>query len=273
MVPTNNRLPVFPLKTFELTDHLTILFGGLFGFQDSDAQRFEDYVIFTAGNRMLDINRHTGEVWMADEDRLWKPRFDVRHAAVSQASSRVVAERWLHGVLQKTEIPIFAPFGIESQPVCSAEFNTRAFRVQVPPGSPTSRKPQSRTRLDMDRHFCLTTQLKVPDPQSRSDEHVWAPLVGRGVRYGVTFDLSGNVIGFHGALPQTSEPAIWSPAIDMETSLEAFRRRFAAFGLRSKIRSSLAYELCDTRRGPYLRPVWLHRALPRVADVVLTCPW
>jgi hypothetical protein len=215
-----------------------------------------DWDIYRSGARRFDVNRRTFEIWYSDESKLWKPTFAgyTPHRTTESASGLT-----LQSLQPLAKDGHFFKFG-------SGDVQTRLI---VGPWTEsvaecTEMKYRSDTdviieRMTLDWHLPIATEIRVP-PLAGASPEGWVPLVGKRVRCGVTCAVSGEVIGFHGALTSASQPPTWWKAIPQEKSVQAFRERFSHVRLIQHPPPSLAYEVWESDERSYLYPVWVHRA-------------
>jgi hypothetical protein len=220
---------------------------------ESDGSRQGDLLIFRAHGQRIDINMLTCEVWIADEARLWKP--DFAHPVSPEepsAAARDQERAFLRRLGLEHDIP--SEFG----PAVTTGAPTGSIAVRAVLDRQT-RRFDPRQVLQLDWHVTYRTVVTVPNPDGVGPA-VSAPLVGRGLQRGVTWDPTGtSVIGRHGAPLAVDGEPILVRAIDATTSQAAFRAEFSQFRL-DTMDTELAYELLDGIDGPHLRPVWRHRA-------------
>jgi hypothetical protein len=210
-----------------------------------------DLRIFREGSRRLDINMRTGEVWMADEAKLWKPKFDGPTHGPLPETAADRAETFLRDIGLGPFVPagyphdVKVPMPVESRAVrCILNRKTGKFG------------PRVEIWLDSYASFITRVDVTALSPPGTT----WVPLVGRGLKRGVTFAPNGDIIAFHGAVPRQRAKSFLRPMIEREESQNAFRARLHQLDFFGAIESELAYQWNEGSGGAVLHPVWLHSA-------------
>jgi Family of unknown function (DUF6345) len=256
MSPNPALLPVFRLAPQAPTDDFILKLTAHLDLSAIPPTRVGEFQIFRSESRRLDVNFATGDVWYADEARLWKMDFEHGVPPDAESPATTVPEQPQVFLDQAGLKPfIFEPPGIDSRVTPSARVDKLAVRTKRNPetGEFGERRP-----IKVDFHVSYVTELLVPDPSGT--DSLWAPLVGAGVKRGMIFDPSSQMIGFHGATPRALEPPSWEPSVDKAESQQVLFSLFQHLPLHGIVQSKLAYEVDTRQNGPHLRPVWLHHA-------------
>lgn len=244
-VPTGSRaetLPVFKLAEARVDPALAkgLLAGLNRGQFPPEAKPVErpGVVGYRAGKRVVEIEKASGGVFLADFDRLWNPM--ARPKAPGQAEAQQLADRFL------AEQHLL-PAGDKRVRLRPATYSESAVAADVP-------GPVQKTVLDVQVNYGVEVTVK------REGREQAVPVVGGGGEFKVALGEGGAVVGYAG---------VWRPIATVEATPEivsqaaaeaAFKKRAGSLKL-TRVQSFLAYYSAPAfERQTHLAPVWVVQA-------------
>lgn len=235
------KLPVFKLQSPQADQaRATALITDLHKGAPHQIQKLDraDAVVSQVAGKMVEVNKRSGSVFIADSTKLWNPA--LKPTLPPQQQSRTIAENFMtkHKLMSKVD-------GRLSRANFDGFSQTKA--LSSVPGSQV---------------VVLDTQVnyKVEVNVNAAGRSMSLPVVGGGGKFKVSIGDRGDVVGFHGNWRgidkvQSEEEVLAQPLAEKQ-----FREAHKGLNI-TKMESSLAYYAAPpTEQQDVMAPVWVIKA-------------
>jgi hypothetical protein len=230
------RMPVFRLRGPQVDRARgREIFGRALGGTPQE-QDLPDVISFRSGNRVLEVQKRSGHIFMADLDSLWNPR--VRGNVPDAEQARQVADRFVR----------------ENRLLPSQEGRARAVFSHYSETAGGEDTPGAANRVVLDRQVNYRMEVVVRDPGGQERA---IPVYGGGGKLKVAVGGGGRVLGFSGGWRDIEGVQAEEPVLPQEEAEARFRRGFGSTQVQN-VRARLAYYAAPGfQEQSVLAPVWV----------------
>lgn len=240
------RLPVFRLAEPKADpEQANRLLGSINkGQVPSDAKPIERTDVYgqRAGNKIAEIQRASGGVFLADLDKLWKP--GRKPVLPSQEEARGIADRFLQSnrLAPASDARVKLSFDSYSETGVAADT----------PGQ------MDKTILDVQVNY--RTEVAV----QRGGRQESVPVIGGGGKFKVAIGEGGEVIGYHGVWRGIAGVVSEEEILSQAEAEARFKQKIGRLRI-IRMDSFLAYYAAPVfEKQTELAPVWVVRALAEI---------
>jgi hypothetical protein len=231
------RLPVFRLRGPQVDrGRARQVFRDAMGV-DPTEQESPQMVSYRSGRRMMDVEKRSGHVFMADLDALWNPQ--GRGNVPDQAQARRTADRFLQ---ENRLLPQ------------ASERRVRASYAHTTESGVSEDAPGPVHRQILDRQVVYGFEIVFPGPGGRERA---IPVYGGGGKLKVAVGPENRVIGYSGGWREIESVEAEAEVMGQSAAESRFRAAYPQDGVRN-VRARLAYYAAPGfEEQRLLAPVWV----------------